>query len=404
MTEVTAKAFLSYAHSDDEREGGRIKRIAEKIGSEYEFLTGTEITIFVDSAEIKWGQDFRDRLDEALQETTFFIPVLTPTYFIREECRKEMMRFVTSAQSLGLQQLLMSIRYTPVSDMVEDSPDELKAIAARMQFESWDDVRLLEEDSTIYRTRINRLASRLVELTRELEVKPVDLSADPRHSSTDLLAPRSLAADDSGAGKQEGSTDPRGPGLEDVSVDDREFDDDEPGLIDLISEFEPVTTEWGNIINDTPPTLEKFSTLFTEATEKMATANQRPNSFAAKIVIARNLAIDAEEPLSQIEGLSKDYSTVLLRLDPIIRAYIEMLELQSDPEDARQAVEMVKNLIEASKESASAVASAADEARAQSKFSRDLRPVFRRFETAMRNMVDGQELIESWGPLLDKAA
>ena len=79
MVQTVAKAFLSYAHADNEREGGRILRLGELIRNEFETLTGSTIEIFTDKAEILWGHDFRRRLNEAMQETTFFIPVLTPT-------------------------------------------------------------------------------------------------------------------------------------------------------------------------------------------------------------------------------------------------------------------------------------------------------------------------------------
>lgn len=74
MVEIAAHAFLSYAHEDNEREGGRILRLAKFIENEFQTLTGTKISIFTDKAEIKWGQDFRAQLDEALQETTFSFP------------------------------------------------------------------------------------------------------------------------------------------------------------------------------------------------------------------------------------------------------------------------------------------------------------------------------------------
>ena len=41
--ETVAKAFLSYAHSDNEREGGRILNLAKLIREEFESLTGTTI-------------------------------------------------------------------------------------------------------------------------------------------------------------------------------------------------------------------------------------------------------------------------------------------------------------------------------------------------------------------------
>ena len=75
-----AVGFLSYSHLDDEADGGRIRRLATKIQAEYRVLTGEQLEIFVDRNDLKWGQKWRERIDGALQSTTFFIPVLSPSF------------------------------------------------------------------------------------------------------------------------------------------------------------------------------------------------------------------------------------------------------------------------------------------------------------------------------------
>jgi hypothetical protein len=389
MVEVAAKAFLSYAHDDNDREGGRIHRLSEQIRNEFETLTGTTIEIFVDDAEIHWGQDFRAKLDEALQETTFFIPVLTPTYFLRDECRKEMNRFVTSAVSLGLEKLLMSIRYVLVPDLKEGSPDELKDVAARMQYEPWEGLRLLEETSSEYRKGINRLASRLVELTLDLESRPVV----PVRNVREMAVTTSLGLPGVGADVSEPTATPDG-----------NDDEDEPGLLDLVADIEPAMSAWSETLSAMSPASERLNMTFDFATAKMNDANTRPNSFAAKIVIARQLAIDAEEPLSAIEDLSKEYSTGILRLDPSMRALLSMVATETGDEDISEFVTSVQGLIDASDSAMVSIRGAVDIAKTNMKLSRDLRPIFRRYETAMRNVIDGQVLIKSWKPLLDAAA
>uniref|UniRef100_UPI0013E05CCC toll/interleukin-1 receptor domain-containing protein n=1 Tax=Pseudomonas viridiflava TaxID=33069 RepID=UPI0013E05CCC len=93
--------FLSYARDDDRASRGRILRLAEMIADEYESLTATKLKIFVDREDILWGQAWEERIDNALQETTFFIPVLTPRYFNSDPCRKEFLDFYNAATDLG---------------------------------------------------------------------------------------------------------------------------------------------------------------------------------------------------------------------------------------------------------------------------------------------------------------
>lgn len=377
MLEVVAKAFLSYAHADDQRERGRIRRLADHIREEFETLTGTTIEIFVDSAEILWGQDFRSKLDDALQATTFFIPVLTPTYFLRDECRKEMQKFVSSAESLGLQQLLLSIRYTSVPDLVEGSTDELKDIAARMQFEPWEGLRLLDEDSSEYRSAVHRLAARLVQLTTDLENPP---QSDGSGGPVDLL--------------------PGGPPVS--TVVERDLDEDEPGVIDLVQDLEPALTDWAETVGAIGPAIEEFNGKLNSASEKMTAANSGPNSFAVKIRISRELAADAEPTLVKIEILSKDYSSGVLRLDLGLRALFELIHSSED--DVSEFLGSIQGLVDMSNQSMVQIDQAAEAARANSNLSRDLRPVLRRFATAMRNIVDAQSLIAAWQSLLDSVA
>lgn len=386
MTEVSAAGFLSYARSDDDREGGRIVRLAHLIRDEYETLTGATIDIFVDRDEIKWGANFRDELADALQKTTFFIPVLTPTYFLRDECRKEMRRFVSLANSLGLQDLLLSIRYTDVPDLREDSADELKAVAAGMQYEPWGDLRFVEEDSAPYRLGVNRLASRLVELTARLEQR--EPSFAPRAGAPgDGLTPN--------AATSSGSV----PAL----VVLPEQDDDGPGTLELMADFLPASQEWTATIGGFPPALNRFNELMREATEKMERVSDKPNPFAAKMAVAHRLAGEIEPVVAELEQLSKRYSAGLLRIDPAVRAALSLAPMQINKEESRTAIAAIRTLVGTAREAAGSIGGSADAAQRQSGMSRDLRPIFRRFAASMRNIVDGQDIIEGWAQLADLA-
>jgi hypothetical protein len=371
-----ASGFLSYARLDDEREGGRITRLRDAIQAEFATLTGETIDIFIDREGIQWGDPFRRRLAEALQSTTFFIPVLTPTYFLREECRNEMQRFVSSARELGLEELLLSIRYVPVPDLSEDSTDELKAIAAAMQYEDLTELRFENENSAAYRKRVNDLALRLVDLTHALEQRPS--SEAPSGTTFDSKA---------------------------TNVGDAEHEgeeDDAPGLMDLLADLQPAAEAWRDNMLAFSPALDPFNQAFNDAGEEMAAAGSASNPFAARVLIARRLAEDITEPLERIEELSKEYSSMLLRIDPAIGAFIESAALLKndfqvdDPEQIDSAVDSLKELIAGSRGMHASVGRAAQVAGSTAKMSRDLRPALRRFQEAMRNITDGQSLIDEW--------
>lgn len=374
--DVAARAFLSYARSDDAREQGRITRLAQLLAEEFETLTGSRLQVFTDRADIQWGQDFRGRLDEALERTTFFIPVLTATYFKRDECRKEMQTFVSSAQRLGLDRLLLSIRYTPVPDLHEDSTDSLKATAAKMQYEVWDDLRLVEENSAEHRLAIHRLAKRIVELTTALETTTTDTAAadvalrDPMGRSRSTNGGNAAAEDDS----------------------------DEPGLIDLMADVEPAFADWNMTITEVGKATAAFGEKFDEATSKLPATNAAPNGLARRIVAFRALARDVEPELAEIERLSHEYAAGIQRLDPAIRAIAEYAHAENA--DTSETYEAIRGLAASSTESMRQLTIAADAAGENASQSRDLRPVLRRFETAARNIVDASHTISEWESVL----
>lgn len=161
--------------------------------------------------------------------------------------------------------------------------------------------------------------------------------------------------------------------------------------------------DWGEAVEALPPAIEAFNARFSAATEEMNAANSRPSSFAAKVRIARQLARDIEPELLILEKRSRDYSTELIRLDPAVRAVIEIASNQVDQAGSRKALEQLVVMIEASKTAVSGMKTAADAAKANEGISRDLRPVLRRFETAMRNIIDGTETLEDWSPLIRDA-
>lgn len=132
----TAAAFWSYVHADNDAEGGRILDLAARVRGAYRLFTAEDLDLFVDRKDVLWGDAWRDRIDEAIAGTTFFIPIVTPSYFQSEECRRELLQFTSEATRLGLEQLLMPIYWAPVTALDRrDAPthDEAVAIIANTQ-------------------------------------------------------------------------------------------------------------------------------------------------------------------------------------------------------------------------------------------------------------------------------
>ena len=91
-------AFLSYTRADDEHEGGLISAFRERLQGEVQFLFGDNtFSIFQDRINIKWGQDWRTRIAESLDNAVFLIPVITSRFFKSEACCEEVDCFLHRA-------------------------------------------------------------------------------------------------------------------------------------------------------------------------------------------------------------------------------------------------------------------------------------------------------------------
>ena len=124
-----SSGFWSYAHDDNKLDDGAILKLASLIMNEYDLLSGKPLKLFVDQESLSWGDEWRERLNESLTRTTFFIPIITPRYFTREECRRELMEFAAKAKGLGVEELILPILYVRPDNFTPENPDE--AIAQR---------------------------------------------------------------------------------------------------------------------------------------------------------------------------------------------------------------------------------------------------------------------------------
>jgi hypothetical protein len=163
------------------------------LAEEFDLLSGEPLELFIDRDGVAWGDIWRERINSALAQTTFFIPIITPRYFKRPECRRELQEFAAKAKGLGVEELLLPILYAEPQNFAEDSPDELVALVAKTQYADWRQNRLLEISSRHYRKEVNALARRLLETARnvaesqfEQEIN-ADLDGDVTDGITDLI-------------------------------------------------------------------------------------------------------------------------------------------------------------------------------------------------------------------------
>lgn len=370
---VAPVGFWSYVHADDEADHGRIVQLAHDIVAEMMLLTGDDIELFLDRDAIKWGQQWQAVIGAGLGGVAFFIPVLTPRYFTRPECRNEMETFARKADQLGVRQLIMPLLYVDFNAIHDDPPsDNLMALAKSFQWEPWMELRLTDRDSALYRQGISRLATRLADANASAEeAPPVGLNG----TSDSALA---------------------------------DSTDEAPGILDQINDAEAAMPNWAESMTGIGTTVASMGELFTHATADLAAGDARGAGTAGRLFVARELAGSLAEPVNEVYDLASESTRHLHTIDIGVRALLEGLIAESsdgteDRTEICQFFETMRGFDLSLREGLDAVRDMADAVAPMERMSRDLRRPLRKLRQGLTLLMEGQAVINVWIRLINES-
>ncbi len=155
-------AFLSYDHLDDRY--GHISQFRERLADEVCIQTGEDFLIFQDRSDIQWGDNWKRRIEESLDTVTFFIPIVTPSFFKIEYCRAELKQFIEREKRLNRKDIILPVYYvsTPLlDDALKRNGDDLAREIANRQYADWRDLRFEPFDSPTVGKELERLAAQI---------------------------------------------------------------------------------------------------------------------------------------------------------------------------------------------------------------------------------------------------
>ena len=172
-------AFMSYARFNDVHDDGQLTAFRERLAAEVRAQTGREFVIFQDRADIAWGQNWRQRIEETLDVVTLLLVIITPGLFRSAACRGEVARFLERERELGREDLILPVYYISAREM--DDParrdgDELAGVLASRQFADWRELRFEPLTSPVARKAMAQLAAqdagRVLAAARRLRLRP----------------------------------------------------------------------------------------------------------------------------------------------------------------------------------------------------------------------------------------
>lgn len=364
--------FWSYVHADDDAEIGRISQLARDVVGQFELLTGDTIKLFLDRDNLEWGDEWRAKVDDSLASIAFFIPILTPRYFLSAECRRELNSFIRKAKSLGLSELLMPILYVDFPAIhAQSGEDELIDLVAPFQWEDWTELRFADLKSAEYRHAVARLAHRLVSANAAVE-----------QPSPSLMVADSESVDDIG--------------------------DDGPGTLEVLQSALVGMTAWSDTLAKIGNEIAVVGEVMAAGTARVESSKNNPKTeFAFRLRVLKDIADNLEKPVNEIERLSQESTAQLYDVDAGVRYTISQApaEVESGGASIQEACEFfdrIRDLTASAEEGLGQTQGMVDSISSIETLSRDIRPVMRKLRKALTRMVEGRDVMRSWLELIDQ--
>jgi methyl-accepting chemotaxis protein len=367
---ATLQGFWSYVHADDQSDSERVSRLARDVVDQFQMLTGETISLFLDKDALSWGDDWHDKIDSSLASVAFFIPVMTPRYFMSPECRRELQFFAQRASELGIKELILPLHYVDVAALHDDGTnDELVKLVRTFQWEDWRELRFSEVSSEAYRRGVARLASRLVDANRQAE------------KTAQML----LATTEESFG---------------------EGNDELPGTIDVLANFEEMLQKIPETLNAITSDMKQIGQIMQDSTGNIERANKQGKGFSARLIEARQSATKLSEPTDRVWSLSNEFASQIHDVDAGLRIIVDKapMEIKENPESKMHFCNFFQNvrgMSHASEEAIAATQQMINASEPLEKMSRDLRPVLRRLKQGLTILIEASGVSRGWIQLID---
>lgn len=160
MSEKKPVGFLSYAHKDDVHDNGYIRELANYIANEMAVQSGVEYEIFVDNKDIRWGDTWESVLTSSVISSSMLFPIITPSYFKSECCKKEFSEFLGNLKSINNK--VFPVYYINCNNLSSPNQKVFDEIMEH-QYLDWRKMRFEPLSSPVVRKRIATSVSDIIE-------------------------------------------------------------------------------------------------------------------------------------------------------------------------------------------------------------------------------------------------
>ena len=172
--------FFSYSREDDEAFKGTLSALRDAIQRELGARLGRSkksFRLWQDQEAIALGKLWESEIKTAIEQSVFFIPIITPRSVNSKYCKFEFDAFIARECALGRSDLIFPILYIAVPALDNDvewrNNPVLSAIASR-QYVDWRPFRHLDIHSTPMCEATERFCSNIVDAVNRTWLSPGD--------------------------------------------------------------------------------------------------------------------------------------------------------------------------------------------------------------------------------------
>jgi hypothetical protein len=170
--------FFSYSRDDDEDFKGSLSALRDGIQRELRAQLGrnkTNFHLFQDQEAIAPGKQWELELKNAIGQSTFFVPLITPRSVGSKYCQFEFESFLAREQAIGRTDLIFPILYIQVTALQNETKwrsDPVLSVVGQRQYVDWRPVRHLDVNTPVVREKIENFCRTIVEALNETWVSP----------------------------------------------------------------------------------------------------------------------------------------------------------------------------------------------------------------------------------------
>jgi hypothetical protein len=175
--------FFSYSRQDDEDSKGTLSELRDRIERELRGQLGrsrSQFRLWQDKEAISPGTLWESEIKTAINQSTFFIPIVTPTAVNSSQCKTEFESFLERESALGRADLIFPILYirVPALDSEEHwrSHPVLNVIGIR-QYVDWRALRHLDVNSTEVKKQVEWFCDKIAATLHQPWISPEERAA-----------------------------------------------------------------------------------------------------------------------------------------------------------------------------------------------------------------------------------